>query len=115
MEHEETNNMFEALVDRTTDYIETRAELIKLKAQKKSAELASSIFATFFVVIILSFFFILLNIGLALWIGSYFERNYFGFFILAGLYLFISLVVFMCRKSFIKEPLANFIIKKIND
>ncbi len=103
----------EDLLDRARDYAETRMELFKLKAIDKSADIISTIASKIIVSIVLIFFFLFLNIGLGIWIGNLLGEVYYGFFVLAALYLITGLILNASKDKWIKEPVTTSIIKKL--
>jgi len=115
MENEQHSNILESLFDRTTDYLETRADLVKLKAIRKSSELVSGLVSKIVLAIVFCFFLMLINIALGLWLGEMLGKNYYGFFALAGFYLIVGLIIFAGRGKWLKVPVANSIISKINN
>ena len=114
-EIDDKDGVIEALFERTKDYVETRADLFKLKAIKKTAEVGSSIVSQFIIAIVFSSFFIFLNIAIGLLIGDLIGKLYLGFFIVAGFYLIVGLLIYSNRHKIISSPIANSIIKKMND
>ena len=106
-------NNFEALLSKAGEYAETKVELIKLKVADKTSDTVSDIAATLIAVIFSIFFLILLSIGLALLIGEWLGKSYYGFFAVAALYGIAGFVIKMNSTTLIKVPVANFIIKKI--
>lgn len=105
-------NVFESLYGNSKDYVETRLNLFKLKMVDKSSDVASSVLS--FIPLLFTFFifFVLLNIGIALWIGDLLGKAYLGFLILAGFYIITGLVLYSMRTKLIKIPVANMLIKK---
>lgn len=105
-------NVVESLIGNSTEYVETRFNLLKLKLVDKTADLASSLLAilplllTFFIV------FVLLNIGVALLIGDLLGKAYLGFLVLTAIYIIIGLVLYNGRNKWLKTPVANLIIRK---
>lgn len=114
MENETHTGVLESLFDRTTDYLETRTELIKLKAIRKGSEIASGLISKIVLGVLACFFLMMINIALGLWIGAMLEKTYLGFFIMAGVYLIAGLIIYACRDKWLKAPVANSIIKKIH-
>jgi hypothetical protein len=103
----------EDLFHKATDYVETRLEIARLKAVEKSADAASSMYASMVVFFIAFLFITLFNIGLALIIGEWTGETYLGFLILAGFYALAGLVFYFNRNTWLKTPVNNRIIKKI--
>jgi hypothetical protein len=112
MENGPINNI-ESLFERAGDYAETRIDLWKLKATQKSADIVSSLASRIIWIMLILIFVMVLNIGIALYVGELLGKNYYGFFALAGLYLIAGLIFKAFGKKWIKVPVANSIIKKI--
>ena len=111
----EKDGVVEALFERTKDYVETRADLYKLKAIKKTAEVGSSIISKVVIGVVFSSFLIMFNIAIGLFLGDLMGKLYYGFLSLAGFYLIVGILIYTNRQKILKLPIANSIIKKIND
>jgi hypothetical protein len=114
-EFEDKDTVLETLFERAKDYAETRGDLFKLKAIKKTAEVGSSVISKIIIGFLFSTFLILLNIGIGFWLGELLNATYFGFFALAGFYGIVGIIVYANRKKILRSPIADSIIKKIND
>ncbi len=110
---EEPTTVIESLFERTADYVETRMDLLKLKTVDKFSEAISSIVSGLALILFISFFVFLLNIGIALWIGDLLGKNYYGFLIVAGFYGLVGLIVYVFRRQWLKDPVSNLFIKKM--
>ncbi|MGZ3883062.1 MAG: phage holin family protein [Bacteroidia bacterium] len=111
---EEEKNKLETTIGHLKEYAETRLDLIVLDAQDKVSEVVSSA-ASYAIVGLLMFFTLLfVSIGTALTLSHYFRNPSLGFFCVAGFYLLVTLIVFAARKSLIKVPLINTVLKKLN-
>ena len=102
-----------SLVENIGDYIETKVELMKLKAISKSSEVVSSIASIIVVFIVLLFAISLLNIGLSIWIGTMLGEVAYGFFAVGGFYLLVAILLISFKSKWLKAPVANIIIKSI--
>lgn len=100
----------ESLVERVEQYGKSSIELYRLKAINTSAEVISSLSAKLAIITFFTLFFLILNIGLALWIGDMLGKSYFGFFIIAGFYAIVGAVLYVFRDKWIKIPVRNSII-----
>jgi hypothetical protein len=56
---------------------------------------------------------VILSAGLALLIGYWTGKSFYGFFIIGGLYAVVGLVFFAFRNRWLKEPFSNMLIRKI--
>lgn len=111
----EKEGVIETLFEKTKDYVETRADLFKLKAIKKTAEVGSSIISQVIIAIVFSSFFIFLNIAIGLFIGDLIGKLYIGFFIVAAFYLIVGIIIYSNRQKIISSPIADSIIKSMNN
>jgi hypothetical protein len=103
----------EAVFDTVGDFVDIKIDLLKLQAVSKVSEVVSSAVGSVAVMIFMLFFVILLNIALALVIGEWLGKSYYGFFALAGVYLIAGLILGSLKEKWIKVPVANSIIKKV--
>ncbi len=101
-----------ALFEKAEQYIRTSIELLKLKAIDKAADMISSIVSGLALVIFLFFFVFIVSIGLALYFGDMLGRTYLGFFIVAGFYLLLGILIKVFGHTWLKIPVFNAIVKK---
>ena len=106
-------NTIEVLWERTSKYLETKIQLVKLQAIEKAASLISAILSQVILLITLLFFLFFLNVGIAIWIGILLGKLYAGFFILSAFYLLTGILVLIFRKKLIQKPINHFLIKEI--
>ena len=109
---DEQSGLIESLIEKGEQYGKTTLELLKLKTIDKSADVASNLVSWLLVVIFAVLFFLILNIGVALWLGEVLGKSYYGFFVVSGFYALLALVFGIFRKQLIKEPLNNSIIEQ---
>ncbi|WP_336515789.1 phage holin family protein [Pollutibacter soli] len=109
----ESSINIDGLFEKTSDYLENRVELLKLQAVDSSSELVSSISSKLILAVIVIFFLVLLNIGLAIWIGDTLGKMFYGFFIMAAFYLLIGLIFYAFRDKWLKEPIGNYIVRHL--
>jgi Putative Actinobacterial Holin-X, holin superfamily III len=110
---EASPNHIESLLFKAREYAETKADLIKLKVADKTSDTVSDAASTMVLAVFGMFFMLTLSIGLALLIGEWLGKNYYGFFIVAAIYGIAGLIIKANRASLIKTPVSNFIIDKI--
>ena len=103
----------ELLFTRAENYSRTTLELFKLNAIDKSADVVSTLCKRIAIYMVVALFILVLNIGIALWIGESMGKTYFGFFTVAGFYLLISVVLYIFRNQWIKNPINNTIITEM--
>jgi hypothetical protein len=102
-----------SLLKQAEQYIETNAELVKLKAANSAAETISYLFGVVVIIAMVMLLLFLLLIGISLLIGHWLGRPEWGFFITAGVVAVASLVINANRDLLFKSRLCDLIIKKI--
>jgi hypothetical protein len=107
---EDHGSLIGMLFEKTEHFTKTSAELYRLKAIDKSADIISTLTERLVILLFVTLFFLILNIGIALWIGQKLGSSYFGFFIVSGFYAVLSALFFAFGGKWIKEPLRNVII-----
>ena len=107
------------LVDRAKQYKDTTLELVKLRSIDKGTDALATASALIAVVVFASFMVVMLNVGLALWVGHLVGATYHGFFIVGGFYAIVALLTYLYRRRWIIKPLKNvlinFFIKDLDD
>jgi len=106
-------NSLKSLFEDAGDYLETRLDLLKLQAIDKSSDITSSIVSGITIFLLIIFAVIILNIGLAIWIGTLLGEIYLGFFTVGGFYALLAILLFIFRHSWLKEPVSSMMIKKM--
>lgn len=105
----------ELLVESVEKYGKTGLELYRLKAIDKSAEILSSLTSKVILVIYFTLVFIVLNTGIALWIGDLMGKSYLGFFAISAFYFITGIAIYFFRNRWIKTPIRNsFVINALN-
>jgi hypothetical protein len=107
-----TDNI-ESLFQRLETFAITIFELSKLKLLHTTTIIVTSLIVRIGVIIMISLFALVLNIGIALYLGELLGKDYFGFFIVAVFYLIASLILHFFLHKWIKKPISNLIIKQV--
>jgi len=105
--------MLSDLLEKLSDYVETRMEIIALKLTDK----ATNLVANFLTIVILCIVFgagvILLSIGAAILINNAMHSNWMGFIIMGILYIIVGLILLATKTKLIHLPILNLFIKAI--
>ena len=64
------------------------------------------------VIIMFALFALIMNIGVALFLGELLGKLYYGFFIVAAFYLLAALILHFFMYKWIKKPISDLIIKQ---
>lgn len=110
---DEQSGLIESLIEKGEQYGKTTLELLKLKTLDKSADVVSNLVSWLIVFIFAVLFFLILNIGVALWVGELLGKSYYGFFVVSGFYALLALFFGIFRKQLIKNPVNNSIIEQV--
>lgn len=103
----------DSLLDHAGDYVDTYYKLAMLNITEKTAKISSTIIGALLVVLFLIFVILFAGLGLSWWIGGMLENMTAGYFIVAGVYMLIILLLVAMRKKTIDPWIRNFIVKKI--
>lgn len=109
----DTSTPIETLFEKVQDYSKTTLELYKLNAIDKSADVASSLISRLAVFMVVALAVIIINIGIAIWIGQLLGNSSYGFFIIGGFYALIAIILHGYRHSFLKDPISDSIIAQL--
>ncbi len=104
----------EAVVIKIEAYVKTNLELVKLQAVDKTADITSKLISRTLFFTAFSFFALFINIGLSFWLGDLLGKNYYGFAIVAGFYLLLSIILMISHRSIIFKIKNYFINQLLN-
>jgi len=110
---ENSPTSIEKLIEKVEIYGKTSLQLLKSETLLKSSDIFSNLAARLAVIVLILIFSVFINIGFALWIGDYLGTTYYGFFVVAFVYLFLGILVYIFRNDLVKNPVSNFIIVKL--
>ena len=105
-------SQMESLFERVESYSKTTYELSKLKLLETTTQVVTSLVPRLSVIIVFSLFALVVNIGLALWLGELLGKSYYGFFIVAAFYLVAGILLHFFLHNWIKRPVSDSIIKQ---
>lgn len=110
---EQKTTFIDPLYERIEEYGKVSFELVKLKALDKTSAVASTFVSRAVAFLVLAMFFLVLNIGVALWLGDLLGKSYYGFFCIAGLYGVIGSVLYFFMHKWMKARVSNSIITQM--
>ncbi|HEY5407734.1 MAG TPA: hypothetical protein VIJ92_11630 [Ginsengibacter sp.] len=113
MESKPTN--VEELFQKLKDYADVRLDLFKLKSINKISGFMSSVITIVILIALFSAVVLCITIGLALLIGAWLGKAYYGFFIMGGIYFITGLVIYSMRDKLIKTKVSNKLIQELID
>jgi hypothetical protein len=110
---ENSTSTLETLFQKTVVYVKTSMELYKLEAVSKSANIISSMVVRLIVFLVGVLFFLFLNLGIALLLGEWLGKLYYGFFTMSLFYSILIGLFLLFKNQLVKNPITNFIARKI--
>jgi len=110
---EDNTKFLESLLEKATEYGKTSFELVKLKALDKTMDIVSSLIPHSVVFVLIASFLIFLNLGLALWLGEVLGKIFYGFFVVAGFYVIIAIIIHFFMHKRIKRLVGNYFIRRV--
>lgn len=110
---DEQPGLIETLIEKGEQYGKTTIELLKLKTLDKSADVVSTLISWTIVIVFAVLFFLIMNIGIALWLGEMLGKSYYGFFAVSGFYAILVIVFWIFRKQWVKDPINNSIVTQV--
>lgn len=60
-------------------------------------------------------FYLLVNVGFALFIGQKLGEVYYGFFVVASFFLLLAVLLFIFKENLIKIPVSKYIINEMKN
>jgi high-affinity Fe2+/Pb2+ permease len=111
----ENSKTIEKLIEKAEIYSKTSLQLCKYEVIYKSADIFSNLAVKLTLALIFILFLLLVNVGLSLFVGQYLGETYLGFFVIAFGYLLLAFFLYIFKEEFVKTPVSNFIINKMNN
>jgi hypothetical protein len=105
-------SLIESFWERAEDYSKTTFELFKLKALETTTIVVTSLVSRVSVILVISLFVLIVNIGIAFLLGDLLGKAYYGFFIVALFYLIAAIILHFYLHKWIKKPISDLIINQ---
>lgn len=108
-----SDSSIEMFFEKVENYGITTSELFKLSFIEKFTDIVSSIVLKIAIYFSIFMFALIINIGIALWLGDLMGKIYLGFFVVALFYALIAFIIRFYGSEYIKAPLSNKLIIKL--
>jgi fatty acid desaturase len=105
--------LLESLLESAKKYGETSLELIRLKIIDKVTDAISSAIPLSVVIVLITTFLLFLSIGIAFWLGDLTGKVFYGFFIVAGFYILLALIIHFLLHKEIKKRIGDYFVRNI--
>jgi len=103
----------EELMSDVKDYVDNRLSSVKLNVAEKTSKVGSQIITAAIVAVIFIFFLVFASIALAFAFTRLTGEYYWGFTIVAGLYLLTGVVLLVAKEKIIRLPLLNALLNQL--
>lgn len=111
MEDQKEKDLDSILLD-AKDYIDTRVTFIRLSMVEKGAKIFADLITNTTVIFCFVLAFLFASITLALYLSDVLGSFTRGFGAVAGIYLLLSIIVFLTKDKYIERVLINVFIKR---
>jgi hypothetical protein len=101
--------------DKVTDYIDVRVQLVKLEIVERTSHILSYIMYAIIITLFMAPVLLFTGMGLAELFAEIFDSRVGGYFLVAGVYLLILLILYANRKSIIAKFIGLFISVMTHD
>lgn len=104
-------NYFDETYELVKKYTDDRLLLIKIQSAKKTATLTSKVIYIFIVSILLFFAMMFVGFMLAYYFAEKLHSNFYGFSVVAGMYVGILLLFMILYKVYFSDKIKNMVTK----
>ncbi|MEX6691161.1 phage holin family protein [Danxiaibacter flavus] len=112
---EQKENFFAESRDKVEEYLQDRLLLFKLKTVEQASKLAAAMFIGIIIAIVSVFILFFLSIMGGYYFADLTGNLFYGFGIIAGIYIIVLLVIFLSSKNWLRSLISNKVIKIIFD
>jgi hypothetical protein len=102
----------ESLFERLAAFCKTTFKISKLKALRIIIAVVTALVSWLCVILMISMFALIFNIGIAIWLGGLLGNAYYGYFVVAAFYFVAGVVFYFFFHKWIKKLVFDVIIKK---
>ena len=109
---QETFSKLEELFAHLREYLDNRIAYTKLSVAEKSSKIFANLVAIIVSVLLLFFFVVFSSIALAFALAKLTGEYYWGFLIVAGIYLLAGIIVWIAKEKLLRLPIMNALLKQ---
>ncbi len=108
-------NRIESLLGQAKEYVNTRIAQFKLSVAEKISKVMATVIAGLAVALVFFLFLVFAGIAAAIALGECTGKMWLGFLIVAGVYLFLSIIIWKAKDRLLSIPIMNSIISHLFD
>lgn len=110
---EKTFTKLEDLAAHIKEYVNNRVSSIKLSVAEKTSKILANLIAASIVIFVFFFFIIFISIAIAFAFAKLTGEYYWGFLIVAGIYLLMGIIVWALKDKLLRFPIMNSMLKQL--
>jgi hypothetical protein len=103
----------EELAGNIKEYVNNRLRMVKLSAAEKASKVAANFIALTITMVIMLFFIVFASLALAFVLGEWTGKLYWGFLIVAGLYLLFAAIIWIAKAKLLQLPIMNSLLQQL--
>ena len=103
----------EEMTAHVKEYVNNRMASVKLSAAEKSSKLIANVIALVVVLVVFALFIVFAGIALAFAFARLTGEFYWGFLIVAGIYLLLGILVWQVKEKIIQLPIMNTMLQQL--
>ncbi len=110
---EDNARLIESLLESTKEYVKNSIELAKLKIFDKVADVVSTLIPHAVVFVVVMCLLLFVSLGCAFWLGGILHDLYLGFFVVAGFYGLLALILHFFMSKRFKNLISDYVVKQL--
>ena len=110
---EKTFAKVDELADHVKAYMNNRIDAVKLNTAEKGSKLAANALSMISVLLVFGLCLVFASFALAFVLAKLTGEIYWGFLIVAGIYLLLGAGIWVLREKLLKLPIQNALLKQI--
>ncbi len=110
---EKTFAKVEEMADHVKEYVNNHINSAKISVAEKTSGILANIIAVAIVLTVFLFFIIFSSVALAFAFAKLTGEYYWGFLIVAGIYLLIGILVWALKEKLLRMPIMNSILQQL--
>jgi len=111
----DTRSHIDSLYKHLLEYIDTRWDLIVLNLTEKLLRIISELVTGFILAIFGGIALVFLSIGAAIWLCLVLNNPFVGYFIMAGVFIFILVLALVFARNYLRTRVINSVLESIQD
>lgn len=104
----------EELADHIKEYVNIRIDAVKLHTAEKTSKAIAGALAFVVVIQLLALFAVFASIALAFAFAAWTGQVYWGFLIVAGIYLLLGVIIWLAKERLLRIPIMNALLRQMH-